>query len=772
MRLKWTDSARMNRFLKPIKTVAAPIGGGMQRAVRWFLTVQNYSWSAPLIFLGLVLLLANSSPFHRFELITVDARMRALADSEPEVSDDIVFVGIGDPSIRAIGNWSRWKRADHARVLDLLSGWNPKAIAYDVLFADLGDPEDDAQLADVAFEKLGGIITFAAHLKQEKEEDEVHEAATGLNVANHTEWGFSAPFDADKVRGKPSSKFDRIYTAELPVLPYETLAANVPAGFVECHADRDGLRRRIPLLVRVGEDFYPTLVTQTLLTYWGISGADVEVEFGKNMVFHTRDGDVEVPIDQHGELMINWRRLDSSFGANGRGYKTVEYAALRHVLERIPPGEPLPAELGTLTGKIFIFGQNSTGLTDIAATPLDPQTPLPTVHLNALNSILMGDFIRVAPFGWSVAAWFAAAFGSCWFLRNRNIAAAILVPVAAVLIFVWFCFWVYLEHRLLLPMFWPVLFFGLINVGAWGSRWLKELEQRMEIRNMFSSYVSGPLLEHLEQNPEKIALGGEVRPVSCFFSDIRSFTTISESMEPSKLVDQLNEYFTDMVACVHEHDGTLHKYIGDAVMAVWGDVIESTPEKTARESVAAALEMRERLETLNADWKKRGEVEFAIGMGINFGEVLVGHIGAPDRREFTVIGDAVNTASRIEGLTKQFQTDLLVGESVEQLLDESFIRRPVGLIVVKGKTKPLAIYEVLDRATPENAKIKAWAEKFSEAFDLYLEREFERAEKRFAECRAERPDDFCSKSYVESCRELQTTPPGGEWQGVIVMKSK
>ncbi|MFT5467387.1 MAG: adenylate cyclase [Verrucomicrobiales bacterium] len=776
----------MNEAVNKIKIAAAWIGGFLQRGLRWFLTVQNYAWSAPVLFFVLILLSAGSEPIRRFELITVDERIRRLAEAQPEVSDKLIFVGIGDQSIESIGRWP-WPRERHGTLLKMLSVRPPKAVAYDILFADIGDPVDDAVLSDAAATGLGSRMVFAAHLETAEKgqaEDDL-EIEIGRNRTNRDNYGFTFPLE--EVQGEPSEAFYELYSAEEPILPFNLLAESGMLGFVDCLPDADGIRRRVPLLVKVGDDFYPSLISHTLLVYWEITTAEMEVVFGDHIIFHAPHGDVEVPINDRGEILLNWRRVESrQQGKEAEGFESMEFVKLTSLLrtayeEKNPDGSKKAEEekiqglyeaLARYEDKILIFGQNSTGLTDVAATPLDARTPLSTVHLNAINSILASDFIRVAPF-WPVAfGWIVVALAGCRFLRFRSISFAIFLPVAIIIFYVWFCFWIYVHYRLLLPMVWPVLFFGLLHVGSWGSRWLKELNQRMEIRGVFSSYVSGPLLEHLLQHPDKIDLGGDVRPVSVFFSDIRGFTMITETMEPSKLVDQLNEYFTVMVDCVHEHNGTLHKYIGDSVMAVWGDVIEGPEKDSVRQSVASALDMRTRLKTLNRRWKEEGKLEFVTGMGINFGEVLVGHIGAPDRREFSVIGDAVNSASRIEGLTKEFKAELLVGESAEQLLDDSFLRRPIGVIVVQGKTRPIRVFEILARSGEGNKKLKVWAAKFSKAFDLFLERKFGKAEKLFAECRVERPNDFPSKSYTEISRELQASPPSKEWQGLIVMKNK
>lgn len=753
------------------------INVGMAGVLNWFLQSKNYVWAAPILFGLASVAFIMSDSLTRFENITVDWRIKAVADREQAVDERLLFVSIGDQSIETLGRWP-WRRDEHEYLLNQFAKYQPRAFCYDILFADLSEhfPQYDIALSNAAANM--GVVAFAAHL--DKSDLQARRTATDViddpnkrvNRINRTDFGFTDPIT--NVKGASPE----MYASDIAILPYsdpenpaKTLAGSGMIGFADCIPDFDGVRRKAPLVVRVGDQHYPSLIVQTLMLYWGLISDDLEVEFGKHLIFHKPDGeDVVVPITEKGELYINWRRAQTQ-DWDGKGFETKEFAdMLAHLNEEETTGIR-SKHLDGIEERIIVVGQNSIGLSDVAPTPLEPRTPLPTVHLNGLNTILTGDYIKVVS-DWPVLGiWFLTALGSCLLLRTQSIAVSFAVPLVLLVGYVCVAYFMFLQLRVLTPIVGPVLSFGLLHVGAGGVRWLEELKHRLEIRGVFSSYVSGPLLDHLLENPDAIELGGKIRPVSVFFSDIRSFTTISETMESTDLVHKLNEYFEEMVDCVHGHQGTMHKYIGDAIMAVWGDVLDQSEEKSANESVAAALDMRERLDALNKTWEAAGKTPMTIGMGINHGAVTVGNIGAPDRREFTVIGDAVNVAARIESATKQFRTDFLIGENVEKLLNNTFIRRPIGLLVLKGKTKPLCVFEVIDRKKEGTEKVEAWAKQFTEAFDLYLKREFEKAAELFEICLKER-DDFSSKSYAESCRELIVNPPGPLWQGVIVLKDK
>jgi len=270
-----------------------------------------------------------------------------------------------------------------------------------------------------------------------------------------------------------------------------------------------------------------------------------------------------------------------------------------------------------------------------------------------------------------------------------------------------------------------------------------------------------------------IKLGGVRKPVTILFSDIRSFTTLSESMDEETLVTQLNEYFEEMVGAVNDHKGTLHKFIGDAVMAVWGDVISESEADDAGNSLKAALSMRARLVKLNEQWSKDGRPEFHIGIGLNHGQVLVGNIGAKQRQEFTVIGDAVNLAARLEGVTKQYRTDLIIGENVYNLIEDEFLCRPVGSLIVKGKTKPATAYEVLHAHSEPSEKWDPDAVGiYKQAYQEFLNREFKAAKDHLVKFKEAYPDDYIANVYIDACDAYILYPPNEKWNGTVTLKSK
>jgi adenylate cyclase len=395
--------------------------------------------------------------------------------------------------------------------------------------------------------------------------------------------------------------------------------------------------------------------------------------------------------------------------------------------------------------------------------------------LNVLNSILRNDYLTIIPNWYFLGGWLIIGYVTLMGLRNAGAISALLIPTAIVAAYTILAFALFRIRSLQIPLVWPIASFSLTQIGAVVLRWLEELKSKQQIKSIFASYISPGVMNNLLKDPDSIKLGGERKPVIIFFSDIRGFTSFSEGANEVDLVRQLNEYFEKMVACVSRYDGTLHKYIGDAIMAVWGDVLHRDEATDAKNAVRCALAMKKELVALNHFWRNDGRMDIKIGIGLNHGIVCVGNIGAPQRREFTVIGDAVNLASRLEGVTKIFHTDFCIGESVYNLLEGEFLARTLALLVVKGKTRPVRVYEVLEDLKgiePMNFFSHEWVHRYESAFEHFVAREFTIAAELFSQCLQEKPGDFMSDEYHRAALAFIETPPGPEWDGVIKLESK
>lgn len=433
--------------------------------------------------------------------------------------------------------------------------------------------------------------------------------------------------------------------------------------------------------------------------------------------------------------------------------------------------------------KIVLIGPIAEIFHDTHDTPFaDPkrQMPGPEIHLNIINAALHREFLNEPSLAAQslviiVAGVFALAF--C-FLVHQPVKRFLLVMLLTA------AYWVvsYIVFNrsgagfnVLLVLVPTVALVSSSSIAVTYDYFLERLEKR-RVRKTLERYVSRDVVKELLDNPETFfnARGGIRRAVTVLFCDVRGFTTMTESADGAQLVQQLKEYFETWVQTVFEHEGSLDKFIGDAVMAVWGNIpaVSRGEKKDAQNAVATALKMKPKLAVLNENWKARGWNEFHIGVGINHGEVIVGEIGSSQKAEFTVIGDAVNLASRLEGLTKKYHVDLLLGENMARLVGDTYILRTVASVQVKGKTKSVDVFTVLGEGAAQTVSLPVWLARYEDGVRLYRAREFAQAAAEFRECLQRKPDDYLSARYLEFCESFIKNPPDDAWTAAEVMTDK
>jgi adenylate cyclase len=432
--------------------------------------------------------------------------------------------------------------------------------------------------------------------------------------------------------------------------------------------------------------------------------------------------------------------------------------------------------------KIVLVGPEGNWSKDYLNTPLG-STLGPQLHLAAVNAALNNDFVSETSYATNLAliflagiiAWLLAAFLARPFLRLVIIIGASLGYFAlALLLFDFFGIQSGGAHTSGLAVMLLGALLAFVGSGFTWLVWEQVLDriEKAKMRRTLERYVSKDVVRELLDNPQSYlnSLGGVRKEISVLFSDVRGFTTLTESADPHALVAQLNEYFNKMVGIVFANHGTLDKFIGDAVMAHWGSIVSGGEKTDAQRAVQTALDMRHALAKLNEGWKLRGVMELKFGIGINHGHAIVGNLGCEEKMEVSVIGDAINLASRLEGVTKEYGIDLALGELAEPLVRDAFIVRSVDLLVVKGKTKPVGVFTVLDRR--DTGAEPPWLALHEEAVVLYRAGDFSNAEKKWREVLAQAPQDSIAKVFAVRCAELQRNPPGAEWDGVFVMTKK
>ncbi len=456
----------------------------------------------------------------------------------------------------------------------------------------------------------------------------------------------------------------------------------------------------------------------------------------------------------------------------------------------IPIGEVLSPKLwknlfhdgADFRDKIVLIGPTANLFQDKHRVPLvtpddkrSAEMAGPEIHLNIINAALHNEFLHEASTPANTLTICTA--GLLAMLLSFSIRQPVkrLAVVVALCASYWFLAQYFFNHGgLLILVAVPLLVLLTGSIVVLTYDFVAEQLDKARVRKTLERYVSKNVVKELLDNPQTFfnSLIGMRKPVAILFSDVRGFTTLTESADSAALVKQLNEYFQEMVALVFAHEGSLDKFIGDAVMAVWGNIISKSPAHDAKQAVATALAMRKSLVRLNEDWKKRGMLELHIGIGINHGEVIVGNLGSTEKMELTVIGDAVNLASRLEGLTKKYHLDLLLGEGVAKLVGDTYLLRTVASVQVKGKTEAVDVFTVMGDGAGQTVSLPLWLARYEEGMRQYRSRKFAEATELFRESLRQKPDDYLSARYLEFCETLIKNPPAESWTAAEVMTDK
>ena len=426
--------------------------------------------------------------------------------------------------------------------------------------------------------------------------------------------------------------------------------------------------------------------------------------------------------------------------------------------------------------KIVMVGPSAQVLHDVVDTPMSPTTSGPGLHLQAIAAALGHEFLRPTPpkIGLMlVAAAGLIAWSLIAFVRRPLLCLGGLVVIAGAYLGAARFFFDKTGLLLLtVPVLSALILSGLFSLGF---EYALERLEKLRTRRTLERYVSKNLVKEILENPGGYysTLRGVRVPVTMLFSDLVGFTTLAEKADPEALVAQLNEYLTRMTSVVFSNGGTLDKFIGDAIMAVWGNVRSFGVAQDAKNCARAALGMRRELRQLNEKWRDEGRMGLGMGIGINQGEVIVGNIGSQERMDPTVIGDAVNLASRLEGLTRIYGIDILVGATAAELVRDEFHLRSVARVQVKGKTKPVDVFTFIGaRSEDVDPQLLKWLESYEEGLEKFRVRDFTEAKILFSRFLEFYPDDFLAKMYLDRALEYERQPPDEAWDAIEVFKKK
>jgi adenylate cyclase len=702
--------------------------------------------------LGALLAMAlDGSPlWQRLEGISYDWRVQYLGgDAAP---DNIAVILVDDASLQymepLVGRWP-WPRSVFADLIDFLELGAPQAVIFDLLFVEkqltANGPANDARLMEATRDAAN---VYHAMQFMADTEDEVNKAATHQPLPPALRRRFALTAAGDDNGPLFTPRYNN-YLIPIPGL-YEAAAG---LGLVAVDPDTDGILRRSRLVSSYGGELFPALSLAPLLQNAGKSGVRLE----NGAIVH---GHRTVPLAADGSYLVNMYRHINTYSASGA---LASIAALR-----AGDVERMMVDPEEFAGKYVFIGASAIGLHDLKTTALGVQVPGVNLHASILGNLLQDDFLQPPD---KTDTWLGifvlSLLTSLGILLSRRLWLQLLLPFGLGAAYLGWILWLFRQHQVWEVMA-PLAALALCTVFAHSFLLFTEGREKTKIRKMFSQYVSpAALAVMVDQYEEYAAVGaGSKETVSILFSDIRGFTRLSEDIAPEEIVQMLNHYFAAMTEAIHTHRGTIDKFIGDAIMAVWGAPIKS-PQHAA-DTVRAALEMLAKLAEINAWLAQRGFAPIEMGIGINSGEVVMGSIGSEQKADYTVIGDNVNLASRLEGLTKTYGCPVLISETTYAALDDGIPCRLVDLVRVKGRHHPIKIYSplVMDDADP--ARARRIAARSLTAFDAYLARDWDTALAALNDL----PDDPLSQLLLRRCREYQQHDPGPEWDGVHTMKTK
>ena len=711
------------------------------------------------------------------ELKTLD--LRFLSRGKIVTTGEVALVAIDEKSLDELGRWP-WPRVRMAQLLDVLVKYEAKVVGFDIVWAE---PDENSELKSLSAlkQKMNELKLTNRDLEKYlsqaiQKADTDRTLADSLARSRRAVLGYFFHFftkeDLPKEKKQlpkdlpPLStynwvKYSSQAAAKVPLFEATYAEVNIPviaeaaegAGYFNIFPDRDGTVRWIPLVIKYQDKHYCALSLAVLQKFLNNSPLVLRLaEFG---VEEIRLGDLFIPTNEEGRMLINYRGPQKTFP---------HYSATDVIHGRVP--------VNAFRGKIVLVGATAMGIYDIRVTPFDHVFPGLEVHANVIDTILKQQFLYRPNWVTLLDLLAIIVLGLILGIILPKVKAlwGALIGISLFFAFVLTSNQLFQKQGIWVNQTYPLFNLVLTYLMITGYRYMTEERERKKVRGAFQYYLNASVVEQMLKDPEKLKLGGEKKDLTVLFSDIRGFTSISEHMTPERLVKFLNEYLTKMTDIVFKYDGLLDKYMGDAIMAIWGAPLDQSDHPLR--ACYTALEMVEELHLLQHKWATEGMPRLNIGIGINAGPMVVGNMGSERRFDYTVMGDSVNLGSRLEGLNKLYGTNIIISEMTYERVQGEILGRELALVRVKGKDQPVKIYELLSRRAKTLPEQKALAEEFQAALGEYRNRNWETARKIFQSILERYPEDGPGRLYVERCQTLEKTPPPEDWDGVYTMTTK
>lgn len=714
----------------------------------------------------------------RLDSLVYDLRLRAQV-ATPQHDPRIVIIDIDEKSLAEVGRWP-WSRDVVAQLVSELIGRQAAAVvAFDVVFAE--PQQSDAPAVLDALSKAAPTIAptlknLAPALLADYDRDA--QLASSLR-AGAVVLGYYFNQNPDiRLGALPAPLFSQADLAPLQLdsTDWQGFGANLQVlqdsasgGFFNPMIDSDGTVRTVPLLARIDGHYYESFALATLRTALGqpqlipVFPEDVDPSYGavEYLALRSPELSLDIPAERGLIARVNYR---ATGGPQAGGYT---YVSAVDVLK----GKLQDAQL---EGLIVLVGTTAPGLLDLRSTPVNPAFPGVEVHANLLSSMLDGQYLMQPEFSQGllfVAVLLLGVLLSVG-LPLMSPLASVIFAVSAITLALGLNSLAYFQFGMVLPVAVLVLLATAIFVFNVAYGFLAESRSKRLMVGLFGEYVAPELVSEMAQDPKRYSMEGELRELTVMFSDVRGFTTISESLAPNELREYINEYLTSMSEVIRAHRGTLDKYIGDAIMAFWGAPVPDSDHASL--ATQAAIAMQIQAIELNERFAQRGWPKLAIGVGVNTGPMRVGDMGSKIRRAYTVMGDAVNLGSRLEGITKTYGVGVLVGpHTFEQA--KGFAFQELDRVRVKGKHEPVPIYWPVglksELSEAQYAALNAWGEVL-ECFRTQRWAECRQALGQYAQATANAPNEVLLGLMAQRLEYYEANSPGDDWDGVTNFDTK
>jgi adenylate cyclase len=673
----------------------------------------------------------------------------------PKDSLEVIIVSISDVTETTVPDRYPFPRSYYARAIRNLNRAGVRAIGIDLTFEqpDINGPHHDDEL-------------YAAIAK-----------ARNVVVAGKTDLR-----DAEVSVAREDENFHSIF-----------YPADSSVGIVYVPNDADGVYRRYMPFTKVPEQerYIPSFAFAVLNKYIGLPSTTYAENTDGHFVIGSysvpKFDDVSMLINYHGSAGTTFRKIDIANILDDSTFQTIEERELNTPINLFDDPDVGILYDGSLKDKLVLIGPYfaeskdlfNVSVTEPGSTDRNQMYGV-ELHANALQTLIHQNYLtRLSVLQESLLVLFLSLLTFIlvtWF-KSLKTRYAFIIEIAAVIVVAGFIdgvltlsYYAFAAHNLVLPVVSPIAAVLLNYIGSAVYQYLTERKQKTMIKGMFSQYLNPNVVNELIAHPEKLRLGGEKKELTVFFSDIASFTNFSEKLDAVDLVGILNEYLSAMTEIIMKNNGTLDKYVGDAVMAVWGAPMELP--NNAMNACRAALQMQEKVHEIAERWEKEGKPALLVRMGLNTDFMVVGNVGGSARFDYTVIGDAVNLGSRMEGANKTYGTRIMISERTWILVKDTFLCRELDYLVVKGKTEPIRVFELVGEHTAVSAEKKGLVEQYSRALILYRERSFKKAVGEFTAALKLDPEDGPSRLYLERSKAYAKKAPPKDWNGVFELKTK